>query len=336
MVNPNQWPSITNLSVWYAAVVKRRITHLNAPVVVIQLWWRHHHQKKQSQIRAETLQNGTSENIESIHRARASHWSLSEHLFAFEKLDGTNLGICYDGTIFGRRQKVEGTSYQRIHLPLATPNTAAIKSVKEAIADSIGVGTLPRLIIYGELMCNAGKFRHYTEQNMDGKWLAFGIKMAGMSVEKAEILLEKLKAVGFLATCSRDNGKITLRLNHRLVHIFEECGIPVVPFIDSGLLADIYMRQKDKMMKSELEGLVLTGSPCIQKWKTGNEDESKGYDILESLLSNYSPTVFKYAGVDYALAQCLAEVAGNKTTQRVIKQKPAKKRKEMVYGANML
>jgi hypothetical protein len=50
MTNPDQWPSFTNLSVWYAEHATNNITRLSTvPVVFLQRLWRQRHLAHQDQ-----------------------------------------------------------------------------------------------------------------------------------------------------------------------------------------------------------------------------------------------------------------------------------------------
>jgi len=50
---------------------------------------------------------------------------LNRPVVAFEKIDGTNFGVRCDGVLFGRRNKVEGLTYQKVpvmHAPNGEKN----------------------------------------------------------------------------------------------------------------------------------------------------------------------------------------------------------------------
>ena len=63
---------------------------------------------------------------------------LTQEVCVFETIDGTNFGIQYDEAYFGRRQRVEGDIYQRVHLKGVVPDANAIQSIKRAIGKLIG------------------------------------------------------------------------------------------------------------------------------------------------------------------------------------------------------
>ena len=87
---------------------------------------------------------------------------LTQEVCVFETIDGTNFGIQYDEAYFGRRQRVEGDIYQRVHLKGVVPDADAIQSIKKAIRKLIGIDpqSLPQMIVCGELMCNPGRFQY--------------------------------------------------------------------------------------------------------------------------------------------------------------------------------
>lgn len=292
MENPSPWPSIGNLSVWYADKI-------------------FHH-------------GGTNRKRFSIHQT----------VYAYEKIDGTNLGIQCDGRLYGRRYKLEegSTSYQRI--PLGDhnmPSQQTVQSIKVSLIklliendddeediSSINVNDInvdaSQLLLYGELLCNPERYG-YRERGLESKWLGFGgvLTLCDNSnrelAAKVSIMLSKK---GFLTRIY--NNKVVLRLNPTLNKLLNDNGIDCPALLDQGPLKDVCLRQKGVMIESKLEGLVLIGMNFMKKWKIGVEDESKGLVKLTNALDSIRETADndKASNMDIPLLSCLIEVAGNK------------------------
>jgi len=250
---------------------------------------------------------------------------LSQEVCVYEKLDGTNFGIRCDGVYFGRRQRVESDTYQRIHLGSDVPDADTIQSIKRTIGNLIGIDdpttSLPQMIVYGELMCNSDRF-HYQQRGLfQKKWLAFGVVFSNCSGSnknfvRSKDLLDRLLAAGLYGYSI--GLKTAICLNPKLASILENAGgggiITCAPFVAKGSLREVCLTQKDLMMKNkDLEGLVITGmNGFISKWKTGQEDESKGSKMLLEIRRKYSPCILRLAGIDDAIMDCFVDVAGNK------------------------
>jgi hypothetical protein len=204
-----------------------------------------------------------------------------------------------------------------------------VQTIKESFAKVVGrsVEEMPRLILYGELICNPSRYR-YAERGMAKKWLCFGAMFDNSSVVNhttsaqddkqllstiAESLFHQLRVHGFFVTPSPDNRTLTIRLNPTFVTMVEKNDVRCVPFIDSGPLLDTRIRNQDLLMSSDLEGVVVViGAGFLKKWETGDEDESKGHGLLNSLTSGTNKSILELAGVNISLANCLLEVSRSK------------------------
>mmetsp|Transcript_20180 Transcript_20180/g.25501 ORF Transcript_20180/g.25501 Transcript_20180/m.25501 type:complete len:389 (+) Transcript_20180:61-1227(+) len=308
MTNPNPWPSIENLSKWYASTTKSaEDIGMNHPIA---------------------LQGRRREEI---------------FVYAYEKVDGTNLGIKCDGTIYGRRTKVAdgARSYQNVPLGKHNipPYDTTLAKVKSSLVSLEQVVTTklppnnkkaPELILYGELVCIPERYG-YEDRGMKSKWLCFGgilvFDDSNANSNTAQEVFSSLAKKGFLV--HRRGAEIVLNMNPTLQSLLEDNGIECPRFVDQGTLKDVCLRQKGLMMKSQLEGLVITGENFITKWKIGDEDESSGLSDLKSLLAekkvrdeDEDDVDGKRALiVDIELTNCLIEVAGNKTKEKGMKKK---------------
>lgn len=101
------------------------------------------------------------------------------------KYDGTNFGKDEEKTLYGRNFTVaeEQASYQHTHLAFLRKegelDVGKAKSAleaeleREANADGLVSLEVAKLVVYGELMCNASLY-DYDAKRLNGKWLAFG------------------------------------------------------------------------------------------------------------------------------------------------------------------
>ena len=97
------------------------------------------------------------------------------------KYDGTNVGVGDDLRLRGRKTLIpqDAETYQRVTLDHAKACLGKTNDVKHELMLDDKV----RLVIHGELMCNANKF-DYSERKLVAKFFAFGatIQMAEVSL----------------------------------------------------------------------------------------------------------------------------------------------------------
>lgn len=325
--NPAPWPSFGHVGVWYAGVCSQRISDLTVPTIFLQRWWRQHslprvHQKLYPIVIGKRAYN-VKDTATRIFELRGDEdKTLSMKVTAYEKLDGTNLGVRCDGAVFGRRLRVNGDSYQKVVLKDAIPTPSAVNTVKSSIASTIrlgGFGTddkMPMLVLYGELMCNPRKFG-YEERGMARKFFCFGavFDTECKNVDKSDALCGVLNRHGFVATVA-SGSKIRVRMNDKLSELVQAQGIACAPKLDQGLLREVCFRLEETLKRNgELEGVVLNGdNGCLFKWKTKSEDESKGYDLLCSLTDSHSLKTSKLANVDVEFIGLLKNIAKKEAT----------------------
>ena len=359
--NPAQWPSFNNWSVAYAEHANRNIKMLEVPVTLIQRVFRQRGKQRSAMrlypivIERRPYSVRACVNYLTTRKTGDEDPLLDSEVFAYEKLDGTNLGVRCDGAIFGRRQRVTGSSYAKVPLDGTVPDSTVIQNIKENIFNEVGItttttsssDTLPKLLIYGELMINKDRYQ-YDERNLSEKWFAFGAVLHYDDVVDGrtgttEEHFKALKDAGFLVTKGTD--RITMRLNSKLYIIVENFGVPCTTLLGRGPLRKVCADLESKLMKNECEGVVLTSEDLLTKWKTGKEDESKGYDMLVAIRDTYSPALRRLAEIDEALLETLIKVSGNRPTDAQIlkkmktktaKEKTIKQKKKQVYDDNEL
>lgn len=103
------------------------------------------------------------------------------------------------------------------------------------------------------------------------------------------------------------------------------------PILGKGPLCELCLTLKETLMSDKLEGVVLTGKDTsLFKWKTSTEDESKGYNLLSSLLVSFSNEILELACVDVAFAQCLADVAKKEVVAKNTKIRMKKQKSKTI------
>lgn len=178
MDNSRQWPSFDNFSAFFAEHILSRAENMALIATAIQRWWR----SRKFGIPAEPLKFG----LRPVNLARLSYnirknstpIDLNIPVMAWEKLDGTNLGISSSGMKYGRRTQLgaETETYQRCSLRNLSP-PSSVAAVRAHLEGEVG-RQFPDFIIYGELMCNPQKHA-YIQRGFRDSWLAFGIVIKG-------------------------------------------------------------------------------------------------------------------------------------------------------------
>lgn len=338
MANPTQWPSFDNLGVAYAECYHKRLQRLEAVTILIQRWFRH---QKIHPI----LVHKWAYNMWNVRKTLQGESDVEECCL-YEKLDGTNVGVRCDGAMFGRRRAIEGSVYQKCKLDGVVPWRKQVNQVKLNLVKTTSMD-LPKMILYGELMVN-NKY-DYVGRGLFKKWFCFGAVFAPFDEScdcmlKAQSLVSRLQAAGFYATVSPNNGKVKLAMNPNLQSLLEECNVRVAPFAGCGPMKELCFSQKSRMLQNGIEGFVVSRPSSLHKWKTGQEDVSKGHDELCRLLSEHSKTTLEIAGIDIEFATLLLDIAGNNKVadsgncnrKEKMKQKSVVNKKNSPYAEDVL
>lgn len=299
-LNPAQWPSIDNASVWYASLCDYRRRCLFRPAILIQRWWR-------------------KQPLFPVKRVPRSGWTAAclklrrplvpyEHVYAYEKLDGTNLGVSDCGKVYGRRYRVVDNKYQGVPLT-DIPAMDTVKRVKEMLRLKIGLpGEMPGIILYGELMCQPKKYE-YIKREMSHSWFCFGLVFCKLP-PPSDQLTTRLRDHGFFVS---RGASITIRMNPVLAELLTSAApsMKIAPLVDEGTLPELCARLKPVMMGNDMEGVVLSGPQTIMKWKNGQEDGSTG---AERLICASTPPVdvLTMMGIDTVMLECMRDVACNR------------------------
>ena len=264
---------------------------------------------------------------------------------ATQKFDGTNVGVTEDGILLGRRLQIcpAADTYQKTtlkHVRAATAHCAAIKAaILEAIAPSLSPWAQEvarhqlHLVIYGELMCNAGLY-DYAKRGIPGQFKCFGAifrlknpealqaamvpgarvgeagaAVAGAAAEFCEELTSAFSKLGLVSGCSapQEDGhhpQVELMMCAALRVLFGSHELASVPIDhEGGSLTDIVQALEPWMVRGAGEGVVVTlAGESLRKWKTACEPQGTTPDVLAALLarlqaSGQSPVVGEGAWV---------------------------------------
>ncbi|CAB9517954.1 expressed unknown protein [Seminavis robusta] len=330
--NPTQWPKFEHAGIWYADHCEVLLIELSVPVIFLQRWWRQRAKPRKNQKVYTIIRRGRFFTVAgSAERLRFKDPALLRKFRAFEKLDGTNLGVRCDGAVFGRRTRVFKDSYQKVPLDGVVPTAKEVRAVKQVLLGSeTANGT--ELVLYGELMCNPRKF-DYDERSMDSKFYCFGAMVRFPDTFSGKDVLAAQRAIkqrGFAPTIN-GNSSGRVALNDRLRELLVGQGIPCAPLLGEGPFGELCLSMKATLMKDGMEGVVLTGDDgSLKKWKTSVEDESKTHAMLSALIQQHPRYVFELAGVDVDVIQCMIDVSAKKTTtgQASKARKPNKEKKK--------
>ena len=215
------------------------------------------------------------------------------------KLDGTNVGVCDDRTLLGRRTVIPPTvtRYQRTLLTdchALDAGATRAEIVQEVERSGGGVPPPFRLAVYGELMCNGG-LHDYERTGLAGRWVCFGAQLLllGHAVGKTAIAIAA--ATKFVAAlqrsgfCTTDHAlvptggrQITVMMNAKLRSILLRHGAALVakPVEASTQLA-LVQQMTPFMEQHQGEGVIMyttrtdrfgRSTVALSKWKSSAED----------------------------------------------------------------
>jgi len=265
---------------------------------------------------------------------------------AYEKLDGTNLGVRCDGAIYGRRYRIHSDTYQRVRLSGAVPTVVQVIAIKHEISNLLftygnertdtsykteneaQILLLPKLVLYGELMCDLRKFS-YNARFKDCNFFCFGVVFDPLLSEDSDTVIpfedmaglcQRLNNCGLNAEIAPESGRIRVVLSEELHSIVRLAGVQCAPTLDKGPLREVCIRLKQTLLSDGMEGVVLTGKQCLFKWKTSFEDESKGHSMLSGILTKYSEETLEFVGVDISFLKLLMDVATSRSKPRAIRK----------------
>jgi RNA ligase len=195
------WPSIDNLGVHFAQLIFKREDVLRLVSTGIQRWWRFHNlRKKRGEPYVSPKEGGAAQPVwaplvvgkPEISLARVCSWArnwrdnfplnfLAKEARASEKLDGTNVGVTDRGVLMGRRHLIPDGQLHYQRIPLSTIPRDAVAAAAAALSRILGG---PRVVLYGELMCNPGKFG-YNNRKLP-HWNCFGARVWFDVTEESE------------------------------------------------------------------------------------------------------------------------------------------------------
>lgn len=202
-----------------------------------------------------------------------------------EKMDGSNIGLDSNGTIYSRNQVVEKDvkNFGKASLDVVTKYIPSVVSLEKLILGSYHTGA--HIVVFGELLCNKTKYNY---GYYDLQWLVFGVSIFVPSSAYRGIPLN-LWPLNSSDDKRTQDKYIILPLSPTLYKFFKKCDFEVVPLLFGGpqhSLADVLSIYNHKMhtQKEYMEGLVLHTSIGIYKWKTEKPDVPE-FNKITDLLS---------------------------------------------------
>jgi hypothetical protein len=210
----------------------------------------------------------------SNHTERLPKFFLQTPCFATEKYDGTNICKDDEGMIFSRRYLIDPDQEEFIKTSLGKVKEADILKFKNRIMEVAGldVNVISKCLVYGELMCNG--FYDYRSRGIVGDWKVFGAILELKNGHNET--LEKLLNSGF-AAAKKNSNQIQVFANGRFVDVANYAKLDTAGTKgDSESIGNIIMKNKAKMKRGDIEGLILTihdeefGYKVV-KWKGAHE-----------------------------------------------------------------
>ena len=148
--------------------------------------------------------------------------------------------------------------------------------------------------IYGELMCNKGRY-NYTQNKLDGTYQLFGGMIKPASPEVINEIAQKLGEAKF--ACKINKAKegeeeavdlVMIVMNPAFKSLIEKHEYPLVPLVHCDNLYEMVLNNYDWMFNGHGEGLVIVGPETgsnanICKWKIGVESGGGGRFARELL-----------------------------------------------------
>lgn len=234
------------------------------------------------------------------------------------KLDGTNLGICVDGRLFGRHFLVMSDKYGGVSLTHLRESCWAerVRDLRSRLCVSLGWPAThwdhcDEFIVYGEFGIRRECLYPQTSALL-GKWCAFGIKFR-CPASQGEGLRDRLASQGhyFKTSLGKEEQdqqiQCTLFMTPRLKKLLEECQLPSVPILFEGPLklwieeaSRWLIRTPGRDLETMEEGLVIVSPQHrLLKWKCSLEVQPQVSP--PSQISNLSPDQQK-------ILDCIASV----------------------------
>ena len=219
------------------------------------------------------------------------------------KLDGTNVGVCDDRTLLGRRTVIPPTvtRYQRTLLTdchALDAGATRAEIVQEVERSGGGVPPPFRLAVYGELMCNGG-LHDYERTGLAGRWVCFGAQqlLLGHAVGKTAIAIAAatkfvaaLQRSGFRTRLTTEHAfasstggrQVTVMMNAKLRSLLLRHGATLVAKpVDASSQFALVQQMAPFMEQHQGEGVIMYttrtnrkghSTVTLSKWKSSAED----------------------------------------------------------------
>eukprot|EP01048_Picozoa_sp_COSAG05_P003406 COSAG05_NODE_156_length_15696_cov_359.955440_7_plen_435_part_00 len=307
MDNPTPWPEIKQHVQRVTHVLNGACDSMAQAQTVIARRWR----EKQSQgpVDPGRLMSGAPPALTTLADV-TTFFTAPGSCTATCKLDGTNVGIDTEGSLFGRRKAIpEGNqAYQKAPLASLRGRGAQVTALRSAVASAARIPEIESLpfLLYGELCVN--NLYDYQAAGAFKSWRVFGaviqVQQDGGDADEdisdiAVDITRRLVAAGFRARVGNaivlsmcDNLRATIQTTNKLNPTQEplEC----VPETARGSMVEVVDQALTWMLEMKGEGLVLTYPgfasqfSMLGKWKCAQEPQPKNIEELKQLRQRLS------------------------------------------------
>lgn len=330
--NTLPWPSIEQLPREVCHRINRFLSVADTAAVVIQ----RAHRGASLRVSSKAFRGG--------YRSRLHSFLTSEPIFLGEKLDGTNVGKCMDGTLLGRRLVIEddARSYQRCDLTTLR-GLRADCVLDDLIALGGGGDSIRRAALYGELCCNPGLYS-YAAMGLAKSWQAFGALLEFQDEVAAAAYAHAASASGLVCNVS-DSRVVRLCNNAKFGEVSRRHEVPAVRAEPHASLCAAVAMRGEWMVSEQGEGLVMSisggvGRASLYKWKISREPQPAAIDelaeLLEALRSGADGKACLLDAQIHQMIRTLHAVATHEDSTKAAgatSEKPAKKAPQAIVGA---
>ena len=256
-----------------------------------------------------------------------------------EKLDGSNFSVTSRGVIASRRKVVfvrpnadTLSNFTFIGASLAKLDGVVekVEALKEKFEILSGEnGAVEECLVYGELVTKTGGERvgngerySYKQRGINvGDYVIFGVglKVAESVDQKKVTSVLKGHKMQVFAN-SFQARMVHISMNNHLKKLLQSCGLEQVVEMEAVAFKDLVARYKERLVRGEVEGVVITTEDKVMKWKSSTEEVKKYEAEVLSL---------KYK-IDSELFEALQEI-GEESSKRQADKSLAKNMLEVAY-----
>ena len=252
-----------------------------------------------------------------------------------EKLDGSNFSVTSQGVIASRRKVVlvrpdadTLSSFNFIGASLAkldgvVEKVEALKEKFEILSG--GNGAVEECLVYGELVTKTGGERVGNEERYSykqrgitvGDYAIFGVglKLAEGVDQKAVTAVLKGHNMQVFAN-SFQTRMMHISMNNHLKELLHSCGLEQVVEVEAVAFRDLVARYKERLVRGEVEGVVISTEDKVMKWKSSTEEVKKYEAEVLSLKNKIDSELFE--ALQEIGEESLKRQAGKGLTQNML------------------